>query len=104
VTTHKDDILVYGVRKNREDDGLVPFVKDRRGDDCSTVAILLIHQADKSYLLLSAWIGIFDEENDEPFPQSADATSNSVDFWNQHAFIYGSQEIVAGTETEIRPW
>lgn len=104
VETNENDTLVYGVRKNREDDGLVPFVKNRKGDDCSTVAMHLVRQPNNNYLLSSAWIGIFDEENDEPFPQSIDATNNSVSFWNKHAFVYGSQEIIPGTETDHCPW
>jgi hypothetical protein len=104
VKVNEDDILMYGVRKNRVDDGLVPFIKNRKGDDCSTVAMHLVRQANSDYFLSSAWIGVFDEENDEPFPQSATATSNSISFWNKHAFVYGSQEIIAGTETEHYPW
>ncbi len=104
IETNEDDILVYGVRKNREDDGLVPFVKNRKGDDCSTVAMHLVRQANSDYFLSSAWIGVFDEKNDEPFPQSATATKNSIDFWDKHAFVYGNQEIIAGTETNSCPW
>ncbi len=104
VETNENDRLVYGVRKNREDDGLVPFAKNRKGDACSTVAMHLVRQTNNDYLLSSAWIGVFDEENDEPFPQSTNATSDSVSFWNRHAFTYGSQEIITGTETEYRPW
>ena len=102
VMVDDSDEVVYGVRKNRDDDGLVPFTKIRRGDPCPYVAIHLIPQADKTYILSSTWIGTFDD--DEPFPQSANANERSVDFWNRHAFVYGSQEIVAGTETTIKPW
>lgn len=34
VDINDDDKLVYGIRKNRLDDGLVPFVKNREGDRC----------------------------------------------------------------------
>lgn len=65
----------------------------------------LIPQADGTYVLSSAWIGIFGGKNeDEPFPQSPDATNRSIDFWNKRAFVYGSQEIVPGTVTTARPW
>jgi|SRR5665213_2729465 len=103
VTVGHIDKVVYGIRKNRENDGLVPFVKNRRGDDCPYVALHLIPQTDNTYVLSSAWIGTFGED-DEPFPMSKDAHERSVDFWNKHAFVYGSQEIVAGTETTICPW
>ena len=98
-----DDTLIYGVRKNRDNDGLVPFVKNREGDPCSYVALHIVPLEDKTYLLSSAWIGLFGGD-DEPFPQSPDATPRSVAYWNKHAFIYGSQEIMAGTETPVCPW
>jgi hypothetical protein len=97
------DKVVYGVRKNRENEGLVPFVKNRQGDDCQYVTVHLIPQTDKSYVLSSTWIGTFGED-DEPFPFSHDANERSIDFWNKHAFVYGSQEILPNTETNICPW
>jgi hypothetical protein len=103
VNVTDSDELVYGIRKNREDDGLVPFVKNRQGDPCPYVAVHLLPQPDKSYILSSAWIGTFGED-DEPFPQSQDANERSVDFWNRHAFVYGSQEIMPSTETANKPW
>lgn len=98
------DEIVYGARKNRLHEGLVPFVKNREPQPCPYVTVLLVPKADATYVLLSAWIGVYDEENDEPFPQSPDATPQSAEFWSKHAFVYGSQEIIAGTETAERPW
>jgi hypothetical protein len=103
VNVNDSDEIVYGMRKNREDDGLVPFVKNRDGDPCSYVAVHLLPKPDESYELSSAWIGTFGED-DEPFPQSLNANERSKDFWNKHAFVYGSQEIMPGTETSARPW
>ena len=103
VNIEDTDEIVYGVRKNREDDGLVPFVKNREGDPCKLVAIHLVPQPDHSYILSSTWIGPFTDD-DEPFPLSKNANEKSIDFWNRRAFVYGSQEIIAGTETNVRPW
>lgn len=97
------DKIVYGVRKNRVDDGLVPFTKSREGKLCPYVAVHLEPLSATTYMLSSAWIGTYSND-DEPFPQSPKATERSVDFWSKHAFVYGSQEIVDGTETSIRPW
>jgi hypothetical protein len=97
------DEVVFGVRKNREHDGLVPFVKNRQGDPCPYVALHLFPQSDKSYALSSAWIGTFGDD-DEPFPQSPESNDRSIDFWNKHAFVYGSQEIMSNTETSTKPW
>lgn len=104
IETKPEDEIVYGARKNRIDEGLVPFVKQREGKPSSSIAIQLHPVDDGTYELLSAWVGKFDLENDEPFPQSANATDQSAEFWNEHAFVYGSQEIIAGTETDVRPW
>lgn len=103
VAVDKADEIVYGMRKNRADDGLVPFAKNRQGDPCRLVAIHLVPQADGSYILSSAWIGTFGED-DEPFPLSSKATERSAEFWDRHAFVYGSQEIIAGTETTVKSW
>lgn len=97
------DQILYGKRKNRDEDGLVPFTKSRQGESCRNVAVHLVPQNDGGYILSSAWIGTFGED-DEPFPGSPHATERSVDFWSKRAFVYGSQEIVAGTETTKKPW
>ena len=60
-------------------------------------------QDDGSYVLSSTWIGTFSGD-DEPFPNAPGATEQSKDFWSKRAFVYGSQEIQAGTETSERPW
>jgi len=103
VKVDDSDDIVYGIRKNCAEDGLVPFTKSRAGKPCPYVAMHLVPQSNKSYTLSSAWIGIFGDD-DEPFPQSPNMNDRSVDFWNKHAFIYGSQEIISGTETSSRPW
>lgn len=103
VATDAHDEIVYGMRKNREDEGLVPFTKSRQGEPCRTVAILLDQIMDGSYELDSAWVGVYGDD-DEPFPQASDATERSVGFWINHAFVHGSQEIIDGTETTERPW
>jgi dipeptidase E len=68
----------------------------------STVALAL-EPADGHYILASAWIGVFNKDN-VPFPQSSRATERSVVFWKTRAFVYGSQEIIEGTETTAAPW
>ena len=103
VDVDETDEIVYGKRKNRDDDGLVPFKKSWQGEPCSKVAVHLLPQTENTYILSSAWIGTFGED-DEPFPESLNANERSVNFWNQHAFVYGSQEITEGTETTARPW
>lgn len=103
VDVDNTDEIVYGIRKNRDEDGYVPFTKSRAGDPCPYVSVHLIKQGDRVYILSSAWIGTFGDD-DEPFPNAPNANERSIDFWDKHAFIYGSQEIVKGTETADRPW
>lgn len=103
VETDASDEIVYAMRKNHEDDGLVPFTKSQSGPKCTYVALHLIPNANGSYQLSSAWIGKFDVD-DEPFPQSHNATKNSKSYWNNHAFVWGSQEIILGSYTTIKPW
>lgn len=103
VKVEENDDIVYGVRKNRDDDGHVPFTKSRAADPCSQVAVHLIKQSNGTYLLSSAWIGTLGGD-DEPFPNAPDATPRSKEFWSKHAFVYGSQEMQAGTETDACPW
>jgi hypothetical protein len=104
VDVDESDEIVYGQRKNRASDGLVPFTKSRKGSPCQYVAVQLLPQSKDLYILASAWIGTFDPKEDQPFPNSPDATSESISYWDTHAFVYGSQEIVPGTQTPIRPW
>lgn len=97
------DELVYATRMNRESDGLVPFVKSRKGNPCPYVAVHLVPQLNGVYILESAWIGTFGGD-DEPFPMAKDATPRSVEFWSKHAFVWGSQGIEPESVTTTRPW
>ena len=103
VEVEKNDEIVYGIRRNRDDDGLVPFVRNREGDSCPYVTVYIVLQEDGQYVLSSAWIGPMSED-DVPFPLSKNATTKSKEYWDKHAFVYGSQEIVTGTETSHKPW
>lgn len=103
VDVDNTDEIVYGIRKNRNDDGLIPFTKSRPGTPCPYVTVHLVPQADGSYVLSSAWVGSYGDD-DEPFPQSPNATERSVDFWDKRAFVWGSQEIQPGTLQSECPW
>lgn len=102
VEIDETDTIIYAIRKNRQGDGLVPFTKTRSKEPSSNVALHLVPRINGTHELSSAWIGTFDD--DEPFPQSPNATENSKDYWSTHAFVWGSQEIVSGTEMFTCPW
>lgn len=103
VETDDTDEIIYAIRENRGNDGLVPFTKSRKGNPCQYVSLHLIPKGEHSYELSSAWIGTFSKD-DAPFPESPRANEHSINFWSRHAFVYGSQEIIPGTETTVRPW
>jgi hypothetical protein len=102
VEVSSEDKIMYAERVNCHEDGLVPFVLNRQGTPCNYVTIHLIPNG-AWYVLSSAWIGRL-EGDDEPFPMSPEKSSRSIDYWNKHAFIYGSQDIVHGSETKLCPW
>lgn len=99
VDVNTDDEIIYAKRKNRDE--YVPFVKNRLPQQCSYVSIALKQLDDDSYELQSAWIGEFESP---PFPEEKSATAESVPFWNQHAFVWGSQGIQEDTITNRCPW
>jgi len=95
------DDIIYAIRKNRREQGYVPFTRSRKAQDSSYISISLILEPDGSYTLSSAWVGKWD---DPPFPQEPHAKPESKDYWHKHAFVWGSQEIETNTETLICPW
>ena len=101
VDIEKNDELVYAIRRLREDQGYVPFTKSRGTQPSSYLSIYLVAKDASSYELSSAWVGEFEMP---PFPQMANATKDSISYWRKHAFVWGSQKIVPGTEISICPW
>ena len=96
-----DDEIVYAMRLKREDQGYVPFVKNRFSEPCSLISIYLERLNPDEYELKSAWIGKYDSPK---FPQMENAISESIPYWKKHAFVWGSQEIIPDTERSDCPW
>ena len=94
----RDDIL-YAKRKNR--DLYVPFVKNRSRQPTNLVSIGLLWRDGSHYELTSAWFG---ELESPPFPGEEGAGRESIDFWNIHAFVWGSQSVQEDTITPVCPW
>jgi hypothetical protein len=101
VQVNESDEIVYAMRKYREDQGFVPFTKSRPAEPSNFVSIYLTRCDDSTYELQSAWIG---EYESPPFPQMENATAESIPYWDKHAFVWGSQETIAGTERKDCPW
>ena len=95
------DEIVYAMRKSREDQGYVPFTKSRPSQPSQIMSIYLVRKDDETYELSSTWIGEFDSP---AFPQMDNATEESIPYWQNHAFVWGSQETIPGTEITNHPW
>ena len=101
VETNESDEIIYAMRKNREDQGYVPFTKSRPAQPSSMLSLHLMRKDEITYELSSAWIGEYDSPM---FPQMDTATEESIPYWSSHAFVWGNQEIIPGTERSDCPW
>lgn len=101
IEVNSSDEIVYAMRQKREDQGYVPFAKNREPQPTSLVSIYLIQKDEDTYELSSAWFGEFDSPN---FPQMKNTDPDSITYWQQHAFVWGSQEIIPGSERADCPW
>ncbi len=101
VEIDENDEVIYAMRKNREDQGYVPFTKSRDPRPSTLISIYLVKKSLKIYELSSVWIGEYDSPM---FPQMSNATPESIPYWNKHAFVWGSQEIIPGSERTDCPW
>lgn len=98
VETDETDEIVYAIRKNR--DTYMRFTKSRKSAPESTIAIVLWDVKDGSCALHSAWLGLITP----PTPDSPRKTEQSLPFWTSHALIWGTQEIIPGTEVFDELW
>ena len=99
VTSDKDEVI-FAQRPKRF--GLSRFVKNRTPEPCSSVCMILKRAEDQvnTYVLITAFIGVCPE----PEPWDRNATEKSIEFWSSHALVWGSEEVVPGTETTECPW
>ena len=102
VSTSTEDEIIYAMRPSSKGRGLTRFVKNREPRPSKSVTVILMKAkwADNLYVLISAFIG----EKPEPEPWDPHATAQSVSFWNHNALVWGSEEIIPGTETTVCPW
>lgn len=100
VETDDTDELVYAERAHRHEQGPALFTKSRQSQPCNMISVHFERQGGR-YLLASVWIG----DNQSPnFPMDARAEPNSIEFWNTHALVWGTQTIVPETLTTKCPW
>lgn len=97
VRLNAGDEIVYAVRKGRT--GYTKFVLNREPEECRTVAIVL-KGVESGYLIMTAYIG---ELSGFKF-WDEDATAYSLSIWDNHALIYGHEDVYENTFTEVSPW
>lgn len=99
VITSDIDEIVFAQRPKRF--GLSRFVKNRKPESSRSIVVIL-KKADEpnTYVLITAFVG----EKSEPEPWDRNATEQSVEFWSNHALVWGSEEVIPGTETSVSPW
>jgi len=98
VPTEPGDEIVYAQRLGRS--GLTRFVKNKRPRPCSSVTVILLAVENNQYLLITAFVGL----KAAPEPWDKNVEEHSLEFWNSHAIVYGTEPIIPGTETAQCPW
>jgi hypothetical protein len=99
VTNSPGDVIVYAKRLNR--DVYTSFNKSKQPQPSPYVAVGLQRLPNKTYELVSAWIG---RANSPAFPGDAAETPESKQFWMAHSLAWGNQAIQEDTLTDVCPW
>ena len=99
VATSGSDKVVYAQRPKRA--GLTRFVKNRQAEP-ATKAVVILKRDDYEpyYVLITAFVGGLAAKE----PWDPRATDEDREFWETHALVWGSEEIIPGTETAVCPW
>lgn len=98
VKTDASSEIVYAKRKNRNT--FSRFAKNREAEDISIVSVILTRLDHNEIELFSAWIGPIVPS----FPNDGHDEPESKEFWNNHALIWGDQEVQEDTTTTVCPW
>jgi len=98
VTTTDKDEIVYAKRPLRNT--YSRFVKNRTAEPTSWLTIDLRKQTNGDYVLYTAFFGRLVPS----FPGGNFLPKQSKEFWNNHALVWGSQDIVLGSEMTNCPW
>lgn len=99
LTTQEDDI-VYAKRVARST--YSRFVKNKQPTPTSTIVVDIRHDRNSptDYFLYTTYIGPLTPS----FPGGNYLPEQSIEFWSTHALVWGTQEIIPGSETTICPW
>jgi hypothetical protein len=76
------------------------FVKNKSPQPTSFITIDIRKNPDGKYFLYTAFVGRLTPS----FPGGDFMSEKSIEFWSNHALVYGSQEIIPDTEKALCPW
>jgi hypothetical protein len=97
VRVDESDEIIYAVRENRK--GHTKFVKNRMPEPTNSITIILKKTGD-FYTIITAFVG--KAADTEPWDERA--TNSSLEFWSNHALIWGSERIEPNSEAKECPW
>lgn len=98
VKTDEHDEIVYAKRPHRS--VYARFVKNKTPIPTNWITVILKQSGADTYQLRTAFIGRLTPS----FPGGDYLPEKSNAFWKDHALVWGSQEIIPGTETTNCPW
>lgn len=92
VETTEEDEIVYAQRVGRR--GSTRFVKGCATKPTSELTVVLKKAETGGYIVITAFWG----PKPEPEPWDPHATEASEAYWQKHALVWGTEEVVPGTE------
>lgn len=97
VKVNQEDEVIYAIRKGRK--GYTKFVKNRKPESTNSITIVL-QKTNDFYTIITAYIG----KKAELEPWDERATEGSFKFWEDHALIFGTEEIELISVRTDCPW
>jgi len=97
VTTDDNDVIFYAIRKGRL--GHTRFVINREPQETNFITVIL-RKLTGYYQLISCYVG----RTATYEPWDINASLGDLDFWNNHALIYGEEAIILESKTYDCPW
>lgn len=97
VTVDNSNEIVYAIRENRK--GHTKFVKNMMPVPTNSITVIL-KKTGVFYTIITAFIG--EAANTEPWDERA--TDSSLEFWSNHALIWGTEKIEPNSEVKECPW
>jgi hypothetical protein len=97
VPTDKNDEIFYAIREDRL--GHSRFVLNRQPLDTNFITVILL-RVPTHYLIITSYLGTLSK----PEPWDVIASQDAFDFWNNHAIVFGEEDIIIESKTYTCPW